>query len=92
MTDRQALLSAAGKQRPYKAVNIKPPAMPGDIYFYLFCKKLLTSHLVYCIIIQVAERYGTGKRPEALIGKGLQEPKELEKRKKKLLDKLRSMR
>ena len=32
MTDRQALLSAAGKQRPYKAVNIKPPAMPGDIY------------------------------------------------------------
>ena len=33
MTDRQALLSAAGKQRPYKAVNIKPPAMPGDIYF-----------------------------------------------------------
>ena len=29
MTDRQALLSAAGKQRPYKAVNIKPPAMPG---------------------------------------------------------------
>ena len=34
MTDRQALLSAAGKQRPYKAVNIKPPAMPGDIYFY----------------------------------------------------------
>ena len=61
-------------------------------FFYLFCKKLLTSHLVYCIIIQVAERYGTGKRPEALIGKGLQEPKELEKRKKKLLDKLRSMR
>jgi hypothetical protein len=34
MTDRQALLSAAGKQRPYKAVNIKPPAMPGDIYLY----------------------------------------------------------
>ena len=34
MTDRQALLSAAGKQRPYKAVNIKPPAMPGDIYFF----------------------------------------------------------
>ena len=33
MTDRQALLSAAGKQRPYKAVNIKPPAMPGVIYF-----------------------------------------------------------
>ena len=32
MTDRQALLSAAGKQRPYKAVNINPPAMPGDIY------------------------------------------------------------
>ena len=61
-------------------------------FFYLFCKKLLTSHLVYCIIIQVAERYGTGKRPEALIGKGLQEPKEFEKRKKKLLDKLRSMR
>ncbi|WP_288840843.1 hypothetical protein, partial [uncultured Mitsuokella sp.] len=54
-------------------------------FFYLFCKNLLTSHLVYCIIIQVAERYGTGKRPEALIGKGLQEPKELEKRKKKLL-------
>ena len=36
MTDRQALLSAAGKQRPYKAVNIKPPAMPGDIYLYCF--------------------------------------------------------
>ena len=34
MTDRQALLSAAGKQRPYKAVNIKPPAMPGDIYLW----------------------------------------------------------
>lgn len=37
MTDRQALLSAAGKQRPYKAVNIKPPAMPGDIYLRVFC-------------------------------------------------------
>ena len=35
MTDRQALLSAAGKQRPYKAVNIKPPAMPGDIYCFI---------------------------------------------------------
>lgn len=34
MTDRQALLSAAGKQRSYKAVNIKPPAMPGDIYLF----------------------------------------------------------
>lgn len=46
-------------------------------------------------MVQVAERYGTGKRPGALTGKGLQEPKELEKlekRKKKLLDKLRSMR
>ena len=38
MTDRQALLSAAGKQRPYKAVNIKPPAMPGDIYLYFSCE------------------------------------------------------
>ena len=84
MTDRQALLSAAGKQRPYKAVNIKPPAMPGDIYFYLFCKKLLTSHLVYCIIIQVAERYGNGKSPEALTGKGFAGSRnELEKKKEK---------
>ena len=41
MTDRQALLSAAGKQRPYKAVNIKPPAMPGDIYFA--CARLLVE-------------------------------------------------
>ena len=44
MTDRQALLSAAGKQRPYKAVNIKPPAMPGDIYFlYTFASNVLCT-------------------------------------------------
>ncbi|WP_216597395.1 hypothetical protein, partial [Mitsuokella jalaludinii] len=35
-----ALLSAAGKQRPYKAVNIKPPAMPGDIYLHKMVRKL----------------------------------------------------
>jgi hypothetical protein len=54
---------------------------------------VLTTRLVYCIIIQVAERYGNGKSPEALIGTGFAgSSKELEKRKKKLLDKLRSMR
>lgn len=50
MTDRQALLSAAGKQRPYKAVNIKPPAMPGDIYFMpekIFKNKVKKSEKVF---------------------------------------------
>ena len=49
MTDRQALLSAAGKQRPYKAVNIKPPAMPGDIYLVrLFLLKIFLM-LPFCL-------------------------------------------
>ena len=56
MTDRQALLSAAGKQRPYKAVNIKPPAMPGDIYFYLFSKKVLTNRAEMSKIVFVSQR------------------------------------
>ena len=51
MTDRQALLSAAGKQRPYKAVNIKPPAMPGDIYLVrLFLLKIFLMLPFFCLV------------------------------------------
>ena len=49
MTDRQALLSAAGKQRPYKAVNIKPPAMPGDIYCMQESRGLVAKDIYVCI-------------------------------------------
>lgn len=68
MTDRQALLSAAGKQRPYKAVNIKTPGYAGG-YLFVYTKRKLTCVLFFGILVRysitrVMERFILGEREE----------------------------